>query len=488
MRRLAAILAGGGVLTGCAVGPNFYRPPPPTVDRYTPEALPAATAAAPGPAGAAQTFAPGGEIAGAWWTLFRSPALDRLIAETLRANPDLEAARAALRAAHENYFASRGAFLPQVDASYNLTRAQASAALSPPLNSSQENYTLHTAQVSVSYAPDVFGGARRGVEAAKAQADQQRWQSEATYLSLTSNLVVTAIAEASLRDQIAAQHRIVGEARQVLDITRRQEDLGQAAGGDVAAQEALTAQAEAALPPLEKQWGQTRDLLADITGHAPSEASADRLDLASLTLPTDLPVSLPSELVRQRPDILAAEANLHAASAEVGVAIAARIPAFQLTAAAGGSATSFGQMFAGGNGFWSLAGQVTQPIFYGGQLLHKQKAAEAALAQAKAQYRSAVLAALQNVADSLQAIDADARANAAADKSDAAARRSLDIAKSQLETGQVSLPTLLATEQAWDQAEIALVQARATRFSDTAALFQALGGGWWKRTDLPGAS
>ena len=199
-------------------------------------------------------------------------------------------------------------------------------------------------------------------------------------------------------------------------------------------------------------------------------------------------MSLPSELVRQRPDILAAEANLHAASAEVGVAIAARIPAFQLTAAAGGSATSFGQMFAGGNGFWSLAGQVTQPIFYGGQLLHKQKAAEAALAQAKAQYRSAVLAALQNVADSLQAIDADARANAAADKSDAAARRSLDIAKSQLETGQVSLPTLLATEQAWDQAEIALVQARATRFSDTAALFQALGGGWWKRTDLPGAS
>jgi NodT family efflux transporter outer membrane factor (OMF) lipoprotein len=484
MRRLAAILMGGAALAACAVGPNFHRPAPPTVTRYTPEPLPPATASAPVPAGNAQQFVSGQQIAGQWWTLFHSPELDRLVAETLRANPDMAAARAALRSAHETYLASRGAFWPQADASYNYTRAKSSAALSPVLSTSNDLYSLHTAQVSVTYAPDVFGGVRRGVEAARAEEDQQRWQSEATYLALTSNLVVTAIAEASLRDQIAAQKRVVAEARQVLDITRRQRALGQLAGADVAAQEALLAQAEAALPPLEKQWAQARDLLADITGHAPSEAQADRLDLTTLTLPAELPVSLPSALVRQRPDVLAAEANLHVASAEVGVAIAARIPAFQLEADVGGAATSFAQMFADGNGFWTLAGSVTQPIFHGGELLHKQKAAEAALDQAKAQYRSTVLAALQNTADALQAVDADARALAAAAHAENAARRSLDIAKDQLAAGQISPPAVLLAEQAYDQAEIGLVQAEAARFSDTAALFQALGGGWWSRNDL----
>jgi len=484
VRRIAAILAGGATLGACAVGPNFHRPASPAIAGYTPEPLPAATASASGPAGAAQRFVQGGEIAGDWWTLYHSPALDRLIAETLRANPDMAAARAALRSAHETYLASRGAFWPQADASYNYTRSKSSAALSPVLATSNDLYSLHTAQVSVTYAPDVFGGVRRGVEAARAQEDQQRWQSEATYLSLTSNLVVTAIAEASLRDQIAAQKRVIAETRQVLDIAERQKDLGQLAGADVAAQEALLAQAESALPPLEKQWAQARDLLADITGHAPSEAPADRLDLATLTLPADLPVSLPSDLVRQRPDVLAAEADLHAASAEVGVAIAARIPAFELQADAGGAATRFAQMFADGNGFWTLAGSVTQPIFHGGELLHKQKAAEAALDQAKAQYRSTVLAAFENTADALQAIDADARALAAAARADDAARRSLDIAKNELAAGQISLPSLLLAEQAYDQAEIGLVQARVARYSDTAALYQALGGGWWKRSDL----
>jgi len=258
MRRLAAILMGGAALAACAVGPNFHRPAPPTVTRYTPEPLPPATASAPVPAGNAQQFVSGQQIAGQWWTLFHSPELDRLVAETLRANPDMAAARAALRSAHETYLASRGAFWPQADASYNYTRAKSSAALSPVLSTSNDLYSLHTAQVSVTYAPDVFGGVRRGVEAARAEEDQQRWQSEATYLALTSNLVVTAIAEASLRDQIAAQKRVVAEARQVLDITRRQRALGQLAGADVAAQEALLAQAEAALPPLEKQWAQAR--------------------------------------------------------------------------------------------------------------------------------------------------------------------------------------------------------------------------------------
>jgi NodT family efflux transporter outer membrane factor (OMF) lipoprotein len=477
----AALLA-----SGCAVGPNFKRPAPPAVSRYTPEPLPPSTTGVDTAGGAAQRFADGQDIPGDWWTLFHSPALNALVAEALKANPDLEAAKAALRAARETYKAQRGAFFPEVDAGYNISRQRASGTLAPPLNSNNDLFTLHTAQVTVGYTLDVFGGVRRQVESARAQAEAQRFQTEAVYLTLTSNVVAAALQAAALRDQIDATRKTIEAARSATKILRRQMAAGQISGGDLALQETALAQAEQALPPLEKQLAQQRDLIADLTGRAPSETPTEQLDLATLTLPANLPVSLPARLVEQRPDIRAAEANLHSASALVGVAIAARLPSLTLSANAGGSATNISNLFSSGATFWSIGAGLAQPVFDGGALLHKQRAAQATLDQAKAQYRSTVLAALQNVADALQALDVDARALAAAAAADQAAARSLAITQRQLELGQVSGPALLAAQQAYQQTAVTLTQAQAARYADTAALFQALGGGWWNRDEKYG--
>lgn len=464
---------------GCAVGPDFHRPAPPTVARYTPGPEPAAGPQTP-------SLAFGKDVPARWWTLYRSPALDSLEDRALKANPDLEAARAALRAAQQTYLAQRGALLPTVQVDYNVTRQQASGTPAPPLSSNVNLFTLHTAQLEVGYVLDVFGGVRRQVEQTKAQAEQQKFETEAAYLTLTTNVVATAVQEASLHDQVEATRTIIRSEHDVLNVMRRQFELGQIARADLAAQEAAVAVAEQSLPPLEKQLAQTRDLLADLTGRAPSEANEETIDLSSLVLPESVPVSLPAQLVEQRPDIRAAEANLHAASAGVGIAVAARLPTLTLSANAGGSSTQISSLFSQGNGFWALTADAAQPIFQGGALYHRQKAAEAIFAQAKAQYRSAVLAALQNVADCLQALDADGRTFAAAEISEARAAESYQIAKRQLELGQVSGPTVLAAEQAYQSAKLASVQAAAARYADVAALFQALGGGWWNRAHAPG--
>ena len=368
-------------------------------------------------------------------------------------------------------------------ASYNFTRQKTSDTLAPVLNSNQDLYSLHTAQVTVDYTPDVFGGIRRQTESVRAQARSQRFQTEATFLTLTTNVVAAAIQEASLREQIKATRDAVSENRQVLTVMRRQLALGEIARGDVALQETATAQAELALPPLEKQLAQEDDLLADLTGRFPSEGGRQSLDLEALSLPRSLPISLPSKLVEQRPDVRAAEANLNVASAEVGVAIANRLPNVTLEANVGGQATNISQLFAHGNDFWSLAGTVAQPIFDGGMLLHKQREARATFDQAQAQYHSTVLSAFQNVADSLQALLADARQLEAAQTADETAAESIAIARKQLALGQVSGLVLLTAEQAYQQARIARAQAAAARLADTAALFQSLGGGWWNRTE-----
>ena len=457
-------------VSGCAVGPDFHRPSAPTVTGYTSTPLSPDT-----------QFAWGQDVSAQWWTQFDSPALNTLVDKALKANPDLAAARAALKAAQQTYYAQLGAFLPQVDAGYNVARQQASGTLAPPLNSNDDLFTLHTAQVTVGYTLDVFGGLRRQTEQVKAQTEQQRFETEAAYLTLTANVVATAIQEASLRDQVEAAKAVIASDRQILDVMRRQLTLGQIARADVAAQEAAVAQAEETLPPLEKQLAQQRDLLADLTGSFPSDAPTEHLDLATLTLPANLPLSLPSKLVEQRPDIRQAEANLHAASAGVGIAIANRLPNITLGATAGGAATQFSKMFDSGNTFWSLSGNVAQPIFQGGALWRRQKAAEALLDQAKEQYRSAVLAAFQNVADTLQGLQADTRALTAASVAQASADESLTITKRQLELGQVSGVAVLNAEQAYQQAVLTLAQARAARYADTVALFEALGGGWWNR-------
>jgi NodT family efflux transporter outer membrane factor (OMF) lipoprotein len=481
---LPLLLPALSLLAACAVGPDFNRPAPPAADAYTPEPLAAETSAAPVGGGAAQRFVRGGDLPAQWWTLFHSAPLNALIERSLAANPDLEAAQAALRVAFENVYAQEGFFYPSVDASVSPSRQKnPTAVLAPTLASGTPIFNLFTAQVSVSYAPDVFGLNRRTVESLAAQADAQRFALEATYLTLTSNVVTGAIQEASLRAQIQATQEIVEIERQLLDLLRRQNALGQIAEADVVAQEATLAQLEQTLPPLQKQLAQQRNLLTALAGRLPNEEVSERFELASLDLPEQLPLSLPSALVEQRPDIRAAEGNLHAASAEIGVAIANRLPNITLTAADGTTAAQLDRLFSPGTGFWSVAASVTQPIFAGGTLLHRQRAAEAAYDEAAAQYRGAVVTAFRNVADTLRALQSDADALGAAVRAESAASRSLDIARRQLQLGQVSYLFLLNAQQTYQQTRIALVQAQANRYADTAALFQALGGGWWHRDE-----
>jgi len=474
---LAALLA------GCAVGPDFAPPPAPEVKGYTPEPLAAKTAAAAVPGGAAQSFVAGMDIPGQWWTLFHSEALNGLVEQALKANPSLQAAQAALRQAMENVYAQEGFYFPTIQASASPSRQQNTNTLAPTLNSGQPIFSLYTAQLAVSYTPDVFGANKRAVESLLAQADAQRFQLEATYLTLSSNVVAAALQEAGLRAQIAATQEVIKIESEQLAILQRQYGLGSISMADVAAQQATLAQIQATLPPLQKQLAIQRDLLSALTGRFPSQEPAERFELSGLQLPLELPVSLPSKLVEQRPDVQAAEANMHSASAEIGVAIANELPQLTLTASAGSTATKLANLFASGTGFWILAGNVAQTVFDGGTLLHKRRAADAALDQAAAQYRSAVISAFQNVADSLRALqfDADAlKANAAAER---AAADSLDIQRSQLRLGAISYLSLLTAEQAYQQAIINRVQAQTNRYADTAALFQALGGGWWNRND-----
>ena len=470
---------------GCAVGPDFKPPRAPAVSGYSPGPLPAGTASAADPLGGAQRFDIGKDIQGEWWHLLHAPALDALVAQALKANPTLAAAQAALRQARENVYAQRGQYFPAVTAGLSASRnLTPTGALSPASASGNPYYGLITPELSVSFVPDVFGANRRTVESLEAQAENQRFLLEATYLTLISNVVTAAVQEASLRGQIAANQEIVTEETKLLVILRRQLALGQVAGADVAAQEAALAQAQQALPPLRKQLAQQRDLLTALAGRFPSQEVAEQFDLAGLRLPLDLPVSLPGKLIEQRPDVRAAEESMHSASALIGVAVAARLPQITLTGNLGNSANSAASMFTPGTNFWTIAGGLTAPVFDAGTLLHKQRAARAAFDQAAAQYQSTVLTAFQNVADALRALQADADALNAAVASERAASRSLEIVRRQLELGQVAYLALLNAENAYQQTRLALVVAEANRLSDTAALFQALGGGWWNRTDV----
>jgi NodT family efflux transporter outer membrane factor (OMF) lipoprotein len=409
-----------------------------------------------------------------------------LIEQALNNNPTLPAAEAALRQAAENVYAEQGAFFPTAVASFSPSRNKTATGVTFTSASSGSPYfTLHTAQVVVTYAPDVFGGTRRQVESLAATAEFQRYQVEAAYLTLTSNVVAAAVQEASLRAQIAATEEIINIESQAIGILRKQFELGQVAGADVAAVEATLAQAQATLPPLQKQLAVQRHLLTALIGRLPSQEPAEKFDLAALELPRDLPVSLPSKLVEQRPDIQSAEAQLHAASALIGVTIAAQLPQFTLTANVGTTANQIGQLFImPGTAFWTVAGNLAQTIFDAGTLLHKKRVAEAAFDEAAAMYRSTVIAAFQNVADALHAVRSDAETLKAATAAERAAFRSLEITRRQLQLGAINYLALLTSQNTYQTASIALVQAQAARYADTAALFQALGGGWWNRTDV----
>lgn len=490
-------------LAGCAAGPDFKRPTAPTANGYSPAAtIPKSTASAPVLAGESQRFNPKVDIPFDWWTLFQSPQINSLIKRAFQANPSIASAQAALRQAQEYANAQQGFFYPTVGASYSPSRNKLAGNMggnspgvqgnghiiqtySNPAGPAPFNapayYNFHVAQLSVGYVPDVFGLNRRLMESAEAQAAAQKLQLEASYITLASNVVAAALQEASIRAQLAAMERIVAINQETLAILRNQLKLGYVSGMEVAAQESSLASAEQALAPLRQQLEQTRNLIRALAGNLPNEEVEEKFELASLHLPQELPLSLPSKLVEQRPDVRAAEEQLHFASAQAGVAVANRLPQFSITAGVGGMADTPSWMFRSGGGFFNLAASVSQTIFDGGTLRARSRAAEQALLQAGAQYRSTVITALQNVADTLYTIQSDADALKAAAAAAHAAQTALDLTRKQYQLGYVSYQAQLAAEQSYQQSVINLAQAQTNRLGDTAALYQALGGGWWNR-------
>jgi len=470
------------VLSGCAVGPDFRKPAAPPTESYTPSPLPAATAAAPLPGGESQRLAAGRAISAQWWTLFQSEPLDSLISQALIDSPNLAAAQAALRAAAENRRAQLGVLMPSVDANFSGTREKVSGASFGQPNTPGTIFTLFNASVNVSYTFDLFGGSRRGLEALQAQLDYQRFLLEGAHLTLTANLVTTAVQQASLHARIKATAEIIAADEEQVRLMERRFELGGASLTELLAQKAQLAQTRTTLPPLEKELAQSRHQLAVLAGKLPAAAAAlPEFELADLKLPGDLPLSLPSELVRQRPDIRASEELLHQASAEIGVATANMLPKVTLTGNLGSTTTSFTDLFANGTSVWDLGAGILQPIFRGGELSAKRRAAIAGYEQAEAQYRAVVLQAFQNVADVLRALELDAQALKAQAEAEKAARDSFELTQKQYGLGGISYLLLLNAERQYLQTRIALAQARAQRLADTAALFQALGGGWWSR-------
>lgn len=473
-------------LAGCTVGPDFVRPELAADADYTQQAFTRTAQADIAAGGAAQRLIAGMDIPGQWWTLFRSPELNALVEEALRANPDVSAAQAALRQANELVYADQASLFPSVGANLSKTREKVSGASTGA--ASAPILTLSSASLNVSYAPDVFGGTRRQIESSTAQAQYQRFALEATYLTLSTNVVNTAVNLASLRDQIAATGQIIQLQSDQLDLLQAQRRLGAIADTDVLTQQTALAQTRATLAPLQKQLAQTRNQLMSYLGRFPNQDKGERFNLASLHLPQELPVSLPSALVSQRPDVRAAEAQLHEASANIGVAVANQLPQFSITGSLGSTVASGSKLFSAGSGVWSLAGAIAQPLFDAGALEHRKRAAVAAYDQSAAQYRGTVITAFQDVANVLRALEADAEALKQQVVAERSAQASLALVQAQYRLGAVAYINLLTAQQTYQNTVLTRVQAQAVRYSDSAALFQALGGGWWNRHDVdPGS-
>ncbi|HKW36293.1 MAG TPA: efflux transporter outer membrane subunit [Burkholderiales bacterium] len=487
LRSGASILASAFALAACAVGPDYREPASPAASAYTEHPQPGQTDSAPVQGGDAQSFRLGSKVAADWWTVFGSPELDALIRTALAGQPTLAAAKAALRQAEENVNAQYSVLYPSVDAGLSARRQRISGATfgNPSIPSS--TFNLYNASVNVNYQIDVAGGARRELEALKAGVDFQRFQVEAAYLALTANVATTAFREASLREQIRATREISESQDAQLELAQKQFALGAISGSDLLGQRAQAAQTRAILPPLEKALGQTRNQLAVLLGKLPADAKLPDLDFSNFRLPRDLPLSVPSELLKQRPDVRQAEAILRQANARIGVAEALMFPQVTLSGSYGTAALSSGNLFNPGTQLWNIGANLLQPIFHAGQLAAQKRGAEAAYDQAFAQYRSAVLGAFQDVADVLLALEYDARALKAQAEAEAAARESVEVTREQLKVGGANYLALLNAQRQYSLAKAALVQAQAARYADTAALFQALGGGWWNR-EQPGAA
>ncbi|MGB4924209.1 MAG: efflux transporter outer membrane subunit [Candidatus Nitrotoga sp.] len=492
------------LLNGCAMGPDFKKPEAPLATSYSPQPLQQDTAVIPGQSGELQKYNVSATIPFDWWTMFHSPQINSLIQRAFKANPSIQSAQAALRRMQQNVIAQEGFFYPTLGANYSPSRNKLAGnnggnalglqgngrsiqtGLNPagPIFVEPTYYNYHVAQLTVGYVPDVFGGNRRQVESLQAQLNAQHFQLEATYITLASNVVAAALQEASLRSQIAVMQKIINFYNENLEIMRKQLKLGFIAELDVASQESLKAQAEQALIPMKKQLEQIRDLIRALAGNLPNEDVPEKFELAALHLPQELPLSLPSQLVEQRPDIRAAQEQLHSASAEVGVAIASRLPQFAITGAIGGMASTPNWMFQTGGPFFSLLGSISKTLFDGGTLKAKERAAREHLVQASADYRNVVITAFQNVADTLHAIQSDADFLKAAARSEQALKVNAEITREQYKLGYVSYQIVVIAEQNHQQSLINLIQAQTNRFGDAAALYQALGGGWWNRSNV----
>ena len=468
---LSAILA---LLGGCAVGPNFVRPAAPDTDRYTHEAQPEATVKADGQA---QHFTPGTDIPADWWRLFKSPQLDAVVRQAISNNPTLQAAEASLRQSQDNLRAGYGLYFPQGHAGASASR-QLTAPVQQGSQSSGSIFNLFTASGTISYTLDVFGGKRRTVEGLRAQADSQRYESKAAFLALSANVVNTSVARAAYMAQIRATEQLIELENQQLHLAETQVRAGTAPYSTVLSVRSLIAANQALLAPLRQNASQAEHLLATLEGVVPSKANLPDIDLAELSLPADLPLSLPSDLVNQRPDILSSEALMHLASANIGIATAAMFPSFSLSGTYGGASTTLANLSAVSK-FWSIGPTATTPVFQGNSLWYVRRASIDAYQQSQATYRQTVLGAFEQVADSLKALEHDAEGLQAQVEAQRAAGEALNLLQVNYRAGLVAFPDVLTADVQFHQATIGWLQALAQRHQDTVALFVALGGGWW---------
>jgi NodT family efflux transporter outer membrane factor (OMF) lipoprotein len=491
LRKLAVLFSGGLLLTGCMVGPDFETPPPPKTQSYTETALPEKTMGTKGQGGHSQQFICGKDIPAAWWKLFHSKPLNELILKAIQNNPTLQAAQSALAQAEANLDVSVAGLFPKVTAQATPERERFNPAAFGlttigPVTIAPNTFSLYNVSVNVAYTLDVFGGIRRQIESSEAQVDAQRFEVEATYLTLTANVVTAAITEASLRAQIKATEDLIAAQEKVLDITKKKFNLGGSSRLDIVAQESQLAQTQASLPLLNLDLAKVRNNLSVLIGELPSESHLPTFHIEDLTLPAELPVSIPASFVEQRPDIRAAEALLHSASAQIGVAIANLLPQVNITGTNyGWVSTKLDHLFSEQSVYWALLANIVQPIFDGGALVSKRDAAIDAFEQACAQYKQTVLQGFQNVADTLKALELDAQYLHVQTKAEVAASQTLSLTNSQYTLGALEYVNLLVAVREYHTARIARIKALASRYTDTAALFQALGGGWWNRPQSP---
>ncbi len=468
------------VLAACAVGPNFVRPPPPPVAHYVAGGDPASTPAAHG---STQRFRAGGELQREWWRLFQSAQLDEVVAQALTANPGLEAAQASLKASEENLRSGYGVFFPQAEADARATRQRFSA-VQFGLSSPGSVFNLFTLGASVSYAVDLFGGERRMVEGLRAQVDAQYATEQATYVTLVANVVNTLIAAAAYRAEIEATAQLIELQRSQVQIAQEQWQAGTVPYSNVLSLQSQLASERATLPQLQQKLAQAEDLLASLVGRTPAEWHPPPVRLEDLALPGELPVSLPSELVRRRPDILLAEATAHAASAQVGVATAALLPSISLSGDYNANGSQTSELFSQSGRTWSVGAAVTAPLFQGGTLWYRRKAAIDTYQQTAALYRQTVLGAFAQVADTLRALEHDAAALEAQDEALGTAQQALHLIQIHYEAGLSTYLEVLVADAQYRQAMIGELEALALRYQDTVALYVALGGAWW---NTPGA-